>query len=159
MKVNPPHAIQHLLWFSDLSYPSLWPIWNSDQKTTSGSFYRISTGALCIIGFQPSQQAHVLRLAVAPPSICRCFPLEKQWTLPALCSTRAEAGQTSKHHHCGRKGKPTASIQRARCLVPTILCLHSDFCVQLAFLCFSSKSWSRSNICRYCCVVSGMQLA
>lgn len=79
--------------------------------------------------------------------------------MPALCSTGAEAGQSSKLHSCSRKGKPTASIQRGHHLVSTILCLHSDFCVPLFFPCFSSKSWSSSNTRRYCCALSGMQLA
>lgn len=99
MRVAPLHAILHLLCFSDLSYPSLWSIINySHQDSNSRSFYGISRGALIVCHRFPSFSASsCLEVGCCPTTICRCLPLEKQWTVPALCSraeaSRAEAGQ------------------------------------------------------------------
>lgn len=57
---------------------------------------------LCVIAFEASQQAHICRLAAAPQIFVRYLPLEKQWSVKALCSraeaSKAGAGQSSEDH-------------------------------------------------------------
>lgn len=120
-------SFSNLLCFSDLSYLHL--IWSWSKETYQKFLWNKHRSTACV-----SQTSKLLNKLIflgwlLPIVYLWCLHLEKQWTVPALWSTRAEAGQGSEHHRCGRKGKPTASIQRAQHLVPAILCLHSDLCV------------------------------
>lgn len=164
MKVAPLYVILHFLCFSDLSYPPLWSILNdSHHEENPGSFYGTSTGVQIVCHRFPSFSARsYLQAGCCSPNICRCLPLEKQWTVPALCSraeaSRAEAGQSSEYHACGTKGKPAAFLQRTHtCCLP--FSAFSQISVSPHFPWISSKSWGSSNTCRYCCALSGMQLA
>lgn len=118
---------------------------------------------LCVIGFEASQQAHICRLASAPQIFVGAF-LYKSSELWQLCAPE----QKLPGQELDRAVRTMPEAQR-KSLQPsyrelTPAAYHSlpsvrFLCVSPAFLWVSSKSWSSSNTCRYCCALSGMQLA
>lgn len=162
MKVTPLYGILRLLCFSDLSYPSLWSILNdSHQELNSGSFYGTSRGPQIVRHRFPSFSASsYLQTSCCSPNICRCLNLEKQQTVLQSRSFQGKSW-TQQWGPCLRhKGEPCNlhteySAPAAYHSLLSVIFL----CVSSAFPRVSSKSWSCSNTCRYCCALFGVQLA
>lgn len=128
-------SFSNVLCFSDLSYPSLWSIlYDSDQKIPSGSFNGISTGALFVYHRFPSFSTRsCLRLAVAPHLFVGAIP----WKRNGACQLRAPLERKLVKAASTIPVAGRGSLQppyRAQRLVPTIPCLHSEFCVSPCFL-------------------------
>lgn len=135
MKVAPLYVILHLFCFSELSYLSLWSIpYDSHHELDSGRFYGTRTGAQIVChSFRSFSASSYLQAGCCSPNICKVPSSRKAVVCESsVLQSRSFQGRswTEQWGPCLRhKGKAGSLHTESSHLLPTILCLQSDFCV------------------------------